>query len=300
MSIMNYQKGLVSVVIPTYKRTDKLDRAIISVLSQSYSNLELLLVNDNVPGDEYSVSLIEKVKKYSADKRFRLILQDKHINGAVARNVAIKQANGEYIAFLDDDDWWERNKLEEQVKALSTLTEEWGGVSCKFTLYNADGKVISKSKKYRDGNIYKDVLNLQSDVATGTLLLKHRCLDEAGYFDESLMRNQDIQLIAQFTFKYKLKEVDQYLHCVDVSDTMNRPVDEQKCLMYRDAFYKSVSQILDTLTPSEYRDMDAIRKVELGYILIKSGHFLRGIHYGKYFFRSFNVMKLVIKKYLSM
>lgn len=295
-----YKEGLVSVVIPTYKRPDKLERAVESVLSQSYSNLELLLVNDNEPNDDYSKALIERTVKYKSDSRFHLLLQEKHINGAVARNFGIKQAIGEYVAFLDDDDWWEPNKLEEQIKELSSLSGDWGGVSCKFTSYNADGEVISKSKKYRDGNIYKDVLNLQSDVATGTLLLRHKCLDEAGYFDESLKRNQDIQLIAQFTFKYKLKEVDQFLHCVDVSDTMNRPVDEKTCLMYGEAFFKSVKPIVDTFTPSEYRDMMAVRNVELGYILFKSGHYLRAVHYGKYFFRSFNVMKMIVRKYLSM
>lgn len=121
-----YEKGLVSVIIPTYKRTDKLDRAIKSVLGQSYKNIELLLVNDNVPGDEYTLALMEKVNAYQNDSRFQLLLQEKHINGAVARNFAIKQAKGEYIAFLDDDDWWKENKLAEQVKELSSLDENWG------------------------------------------------------------------------------------------------------------------------------------------------------------------------------
>ena len=107
---MKYVEGLVSVIMPTYKRSEKLLRAIDSVLNQTYKNLELLLVNDNEPFDEYT-ELLEKneVEKYSNDERFHLILQDKHINGAVARNVGIRQARGQYIAFLDDDDWWELN-----------------------------------------------------------------------------------------------------------------------------------------------------------------------------------------------
>ena len=295
-----YIEGLVSVVIPTYRRPDKLERAVESVLSQTYSDLELLLVNDNVPGDEFTQSLIKRTERYKNDSRFHLLMQEKHINGAVARNFAIKQAKGEYVAFLDDDDWWEPNKLEEQVKELSSLSEEWGGVSCKFTSYDANGNVLKKSKKYRDGYLYKDVLNMQSDVATGTLLLRHNYLDIAGYFDESLMRNQDLQLISQFTFKYKLKEVDQYLHCVDVSDTMNRPVNEETVLKYRHAFYKSIKPILDTLSSEEYQNMNAIRDVELGYILLRSGNYRRGFYYIMSFFKSIKVMKMAINKFISM
>lgn len=124
---MSYINGLVSVVMPTYKRSDKLIRAIDSVLNQTYVNLELLLVNDNDPEDGYTKELKKRVEKYFNDSRFTLIIQDKHINGAVARNVGIKQAKGEFIAFLDDDDWWKKNKIEEQVKFLSNLDKTWGG-----------------------------------------------------------------------------------------------------------------------------------------------------------------------------
>ena len=104
---MNYIEGLVSVIMPTYRRSEKLIRAIESVLNQTYKNLELLLVNDNEPFDEYTEQLKKRVEKYSADKRFQLIIQEKHVNGAVARNFGIRRAKGQYIAFLDDDDWWE-------------------------------------------------------------------------------------------------------------------------------------------------------------------------------------------------
>ena len=94
-----YIDGLVSVVMPTYKRSEKLFRAIDSVLNQSYRNLELLLVNDNDPNDDNTKLLKKRVEKYKNDPIFHLILQERHINGAVARNVGINNAKGEYIAF---------------------------------------------------------------------------------------------------------------------------------------------------------------------------------------------------------
>lgn len=273
-----YTKGLVSVVTPTYKRSEKLPRAIESILGQTYKNIELFVVNDNEPEDEFTQYVKDITEKYKADPRFRLIIQEKHINGAVARNVAIRQAKGEYIAFLDDDDWWEPNKIEEQVKVLSTLDKTWGGVSCKFTFYDAEGNVLGKTRKYRDGQIYKDILYLQSDVATSTLLLRREALDDAGYFDEKLLRNQDLQLLVFFTYKYKLKEVDKHLHCVDVSDAQNR-ANGDKAITVKENFYKSVRPILDTLTPSEYKCMDGMRNLEIAFLYFKEGKKSEGIKY---------------------
>lgn len=273
-----YVDGLVSVIIPTYRRSEMLDRAIRSVLNQSYQNIELLLVNDNVPGDDFSQSLFEKVKKYNCDSRFKLILQEKHINGAVARNAGIKQAKGEYIAFLDDDDWWEPEKLRIQVSVLSQLSDEWGGVSCMYSFVSGNGRITGKSSCYRDGNIYKDILNLTTDVTTCSLLLRHAALDEVGYFDESLLRHQDFQLLVNFTYRFKLKLVHEYLLNIDVSDAQNRP-NGQKLLEHKKKFFESVSPVLSTLTVSEKKCVRCMHQFELGYIFLKNKDIKNGMKY---------------------
>ncbi len=290
-----YVDGLVSVVMPTYKRSDKLTRAIESALNQTYNNIELLLVNDNEPEDIYTYELKKQVERYTNDKRFHLVMQERHINGAVARNVGIKQARGQYVAFLDDDDWWETKKIEQQIEILNQLDNSWGGVSCKFTLYDENGRIVGKTSKYRDGYIYKDILYLISDVATGTLLLRHELLDTTRYFDENLLRHQDLQLLVEFTSKYKLKEVDKYLHCADVSDTQNRP-DPQKLVRYKRAFFKSVRPIMNTLTEKERRCVYAMHKYEIGYVYIKSGDVRNGIRYFASVFGNFKVLTLAARK----
>lgn len=295
---MKYVEGLVSVIMPTYKRSEMLSRAIESILNQSYGDLELLLINDNEPDDEYTKRLMVRVEKYLSDPRFKLVMQKKHTNGAVARNLGIKQAKGEFIAFLDDDDWWEKDKIQQQVRVLRSLDDTWGGVSCKFTLYDKNGSVIGRTSKYRDGYIYKDILNLISDVATGTLLLRHIALDDAGYFDESLLRHQDLQLLVNFTSKYKLMEVDQYLHCVDVSDAQNRP-DPKKLIEYKKKFFESISPIMNNLTDKDKKCIYAIHNYELGYVYIKCGDILKGIQYAKYIFRSQRACAIALKKTTS-
>lgn len=246
----NYSKGLVSVIIPTYKRSDKLSRAIESVLSQTYSDLELLLINDNEPDDEYSKELPEVISKFTKDSRFHFLNQPKHINGAVARNYGISHAKGEYIAFLDDDDWWQPNKLALQIKAFSKLPNEFGIVSCKIERYNND-HLIAKLPRYDSGYVYKDILMLKSDFATGTLMIKHCILDELGAFDEKLIRHQDLQLLVNLTYKYKLYQVNEYLHCCDVSDAQNRP-NVEKIKKAKKAFFSSIAPIFLTLTEKEH------------------------------------------------
>lgn len=279
-----YVKGLVSVIIPTYRRSEKLIRAIESVLRQTYTNLELLVVNDNIPGDEYSDELVRKTKKYISDQRFHLIFQKKHINGAAARNEGIRQAKGEYIAFLDDDDWWHHRKLEIQVNILSKLDSDWGGVSCKIKRCN-NNKVIAKLPRYRSGYVYKDILMLQSDFATGTLLLRHQFLDNAGYYDESLKRHQDLQLLVSFTSKYKLLQIDKFLHYCDVSDASNR-LDGEQLIETKKAFFASVNPIMLKLNEKERKIIYALNDFEVGYVFLKNKKYLIGLKYSLLALRS--------------
>lgn len=263
-----YAKGLVSVVIPTYKRSKMLERAIESVFGQTYTNLEILLVNDNNPNDEFTAEIQERIKKYVSDSRLQFIIQEKHVNGAVARNVGIKRAKGEYVAFLDDDDWWEKDKIEKQIKTFSKLSKEYGVISCKAKRFK-EKECFEVWPKYPDGNTYKDILLLRASYPTGSLLFRHTALDVAGYFDETLLRHQDLQLLINFTYRYKIYVIDEYLLNIDVSDASNRP-NPEKLIQAKKAFFKSVSPIYRTLSYGEQRQVMLMHKAEIGYIYLKN------------------------------
>ena len=275
-----YINGLVTVIMPTYRRSEKLTRAIKSVLAQSYTNLEFLVINDNEPDDYYTKDLLLKLTPFKNDKRFRIVMQKKHINGAVARNIGIKQAKGEFIAFLDDDDWWKPNKLALQVKAFSDLSNEVGIVSCKIERYNND-QLIAKLPRYNEGYVYKDILMLKSDFATGTLMIRHCIIDELGGFDEKLLRHQDLQLLVNLTYKYKLYQVNEYLHCCDISDGQNRP-NVDKIKKAKKAFFSSINQIFLTLTKKEQQAVKRVHLFEVGYVELKNKHIIISIiHMGQ-------------------
>ena len=98
----------VSIIIPTKNRPDLLKRALASVINQSYQDWELFIINDS--DTEVSIN--------SSDPRIQIIKNNNKSGANGARNTGINLARGEYIAFLDDDDLWEKNKLEKQFEIM--------------------------------------------------------------------------------------------------------------------------------------------------------------------------------------
>lgn len=272
---MGYIKGLVSVVIPTYKRSDMLFRAVDSVCNQTYENLEIIVVNDNIRNDEFSLELHEKMKRYSEDSRVILLEQEKHINGAAARNAGIRYAKGEYLCFLDDDDWWEPVKIEHQMKYLLELDDSWGGVSCIMRRYK-NGKLVYVTLPYKEGYIRNEVMNREIGIGTGSPLLRRKAVDDAGYFDESLLRHQDIQFFAFFCAKYKMALLKEYLYNYDLGDSQNRPTVE-KLREIKDNYYKSVESILMTMSERDRHQFFIMNEFEISAIKIKSNNKREGV-----------------------
>lgn len=111
-------RPLVSVVVPTSGRPQSLQRAIESVCRQTYSNIEILVVNDNILGSSTDISTRECLERMShaSSRRIRMISTSGALGGGAARNVGCAAAKGEYLAFLDDDDVYVSDKIETQVR----------------------------------------------------------------------------------------------------------------------------------------------------------------------------------------
>ena len=273
--VNKYIPNLVSVVIPTYKRSNSLVRAIKSVKAQSYPNIEIIVVNDNEKGDEYSLELYKKMNLFAEDRNIFLIEQEKHINGAAARNTGIRQAKGEYIAFLDDDDYWNTNKIEHQVKLLSNLDKSWGAVGC-LTIHINNDKILYVTLPHKDGYIFNEVMQRTVRLGTSTLLLRRDAVDDAGHFDETLIRHQDIQFFGYFSKKYKIKLLKEYLYFMDHSDKTNRP-NYYESQIIKQKFYNSTKPLIDSMNEKERAKFFIMNNFELGMIAWKSGNRKEGI-----------------------
>ena len=120
----------ISVIIPTYRRADFLGRAVQSVLSQDWPDLEVVVSDDNGPDSPHraqAISVLEKIH----DERVRIVLPDRHLGGSGARNAGIGAAEGDLITFLDDDDVYLPHKLSRQAEFMArgfdTVVCPWDG-----------------------------------------------------------------------------------------------------------------------------------------------------------------------------
>jgi len=174
----------VSIIIPTYNRRKALQRAIQSVLDQTFKDYEILVVNDNSTDDTADYLSTLKIKA------LRSIHLDRNQGGGFARNQGINESTGDYIAFLDDDDAWEPTKLEEQVSLLST-----GGAGlCRtgFNLFAQDGtfiKYVFYRPKFND--LFKSILYDNFLGGTSSLLVKRTPVKAINGFDPELPALQD-------------------------------------------------------------------------------------------------------------
>lgn len=272
-------KDLVSVIIPSYKRSDTLARAIDSALHQTYKNIEVLVVDDNVFNDEYSEALKSVIQNYNNDSRVRLITQEKHINGAEARNAGVRASRAEYIAFLDDDDEWYPDKIEWQMNLLNEHPEA-GGVAGGATLWEGAQEVSRLSQSpITEKNLLFNVLIRKVDFATSTFLCKKTAFEAIGGFDVNLVRSQDLQLFADFLSHYRIIPIwDKHTTKMYIESRINQ-LDSKKLSINKEAFFDSISDVLNKFPESTRNRIKSAHYYEIALVAFREGNYGIGIKY---------------------
>ncbi len=185
----------VSVIIPTYKRPKKLVRAVKSVRNQTYDNIEIIVVNDD-PESDISDVLPE-------DENIKLINHEVNKGGAGARNTGIDNAEGKYIAFLDDDDYFLPEKIEKELELIESLDDDWIGVYSWKYRFKEGGEIRGPNK---EGNLYYSVFTIETELEMGgVLFLKADVLKNIGGWDETFRRHQDWDLLIRLFKVGKIK-----------------------------------------------------------------------------------------------
>ncbi|MBZ8182199.1 glycosyltransferase [Oscillatoria salina] len=186
---------IISVIVPAFNAEKTIQETINSVINQTFSNFELIIINDG--SQDSTLEILESIK----DPRIK-IFSYPNAGAAVSRNRGFAKAVGEYIAFLDADDLWTPDKLEAQLSALQATPEaavaySWSDCIDETSKFLRPGGHISIN-----GNAYAKLLMVDILENGSNPLIHRQAFIEVGGFDESLQAGQDWDLYLRLAAKY--------------------------------------------------------------------------------------------------
>ncbi|WP_170875329.1 glycosyltransferase family 2 protein [Virgibacillus pantothenticus] len=284
-------KPLVSTIIPTYKRADMLSRAIDSVLNQSYTNVEVIVVDDNDPASEHRNKTEQIMRKYQDNKKVKYIKHSKNYNGSVARNTGITNAEGFYVCFLDDDNYFYPAKLEKQVNYL-TINKKYKAVYCGL-------KYKDKDVLYdKEGDLSYEQLMGTHIIDTNMIMIERLIAIKMGGWDERLKRNQDVSfMLRYFRLGYKIGVIKEILCFIDLSDrsNMGSPTQNERYIKQFLDLYKEDIAVCEQRIKNAKKNIYSFRFRGVLLFYIKNKDFKNAF---KLYLDMFRFSPLVFNKYL--
>lgn len=191
----------VSVIIPTYNRAKTLPRAIDSAINQTFDDIEILVIDDGSTDDTTKLvtESYPSIKYYKTENR----------GVSAARNTGIKTARGKYVALLDSDDEWDKNKISEQIRLLSCSRRPLCHTGEKWI---RNGRFVNQMKKHKKsgGDIFEQCLELCC-ISPSSALIKKEVFDSIGYFDESLPACEDYDYWCRLCAHHEVEFIDKPL-----------------------------------------------------------------------------------------
>lgn len=211
----NIDLPLVSIILATYKRENFIKDAILNIKEQTYSNIELIIIDDNGLGTTSQELTFAKIKNFLNNKTLYFAL-DKNRGSCYARNYGTNKARGNYLSFFDDDDQWHPKKIELQLKKFID-NPYLGFAYCdekKYFLKNH--KLISTNViNYGEGYIFEKYLNLSSGIIhTPNPLILRKAFESVGGFDPEQQSGTDFDLFVRITKIYPVGKVNEFLHFI--------------------------------------------------------------------------------------
>ena len=205
---------LVSIVMPAFNASSWISSSIQSVQKQSYQNWELIIIDDG--STDISVEII---KTFLFDRRISLITQD-NFGPASARNVGIQKSRGEYLAFLDSDDYWMQDKLGQQLKFFDSH-KECGLVHTNYRIFNED---LNVSKPFKQPGWFsrwseEERLLVCDTIGTLTVLTYTELVKEVGGFRADLHGTEDWDLWIRISKDSKICKLNFETACYRIHHT---------------------------------------------------------------------------------
>lgn len=287
---------LVSIIIPTYSRPKNLVRAIESVLTQTYDNIEIIIVDDNGIGTKHQKETEKVLESYLLSNKVVYLKHDVNKNGSAARNTGVNAAHGEIIGLLDDDDEFLANKIEEQVLCLEKAHQQ----NIKVCGCFCNGLIVTKTHRHAvinhvKGNLAEQLLLGEVRFNSSTIIVYKESYIKIGGFDERYKRHQDWEFFLRFLGKYDFVQAcpDTWLN-IKHSTPNVLTKNMFKSIEYKEFFLKNFEK--EILNMPQASAIYHYQYILLVYSLIR-GRFLKEAW--KYFQKSNSYQVVSLKEYLK-
>ena len=262
----------VTVIIPTYNRASKISAAIHSVLQQTYTNIEVLIVDDG------STDNTQEVVEAIEDERVKYLKLNENKGVSAARNAGAEYAESEVIAFDDSDDLWRPDKLEKQMNYWKEHPE-FSMIYSAYCMHRPEDNYIVPDKNMvgdLEGDIFPWLL-LRNSIGAPTMLMYRQCFLDVGGFDVTMRSMEDWDFAIRFAEKYMIGYVEEPLVDAAYSEggvsSRAGAYYESRCKMIADykeqmlAYGIFDAAVNDLFARAQHRDMlDTVKKMLLLFL----------------------------------
>ena len=207
-----------SIIIPSFRGAKTSFQAVKSALSQQDVDFEVIVVNDNPKFSQFSDELILLCKKYfgekwatSLKKKLKIINHAVNRGASAARNTGFLHSTGNFISFLDDDDFYEANRLSSIDSVIKSLAPNEGAVYCG---YHGAWNGQEDLSRFKNGNLIDNVLAIDYSshyMNTNTVTFKRCVFEFINGYNESYTRHQDVELLTRFFEKFSIRSIPLFL-----------------------------------------------------------------------------------------
>ena len=192
----------ISVIVNCLNGSKFVEKCLKNILNQTYKDIEIIFWDNN--STDYSFDIARKINS----KKIR-VFKSKHTDKLYsARNKAIKRSKGEYLAFIDIDDFWYKSKLKKQVEKLKKTKADL--VFTEYINLNNKKRTRLRSRFTYGKDFIKEIL-MYMPISISTILVKKKCAKEIGYFNEKYEIIGDLDFYFRFCLKYRISSIDKPL-----------------------------------------------------------------------------------------
>ena len=186
----------VSIILPNYNSSKTIKTTINSILKQTYKNWELIIVDDY--SDKKTKNILDRFKR---QKKIKIFYEKKNIGASRCRNIAIKKSNSYYLAFIDSDDLWEKNKLRTQINFMESHNYDF-----TYTYYKTftSDKKITRAIKTPNQLDFKSFIK-NTSIATSSMIVKRNLANKTKFYNTKICED--------YYYKCQLLKKTRYAYC---------------------------------------------------------------------------------------